>query len=324
VVVATRALATRFRVLQYKVLAKRYARNTEPWFLYGGLNPAGDAARAAAIAARHVEKDADGNYRNVGWPRYVRGILTEAEIAEVERRDAVFDFGVRGPRLVETIAAIGADLLSLVEVDEYDAFWRDALAAIGLSSVWHRRPREGSPDGCLVAYRAADWALEASHGFSFTPSGVGEQDRGALLALLRRRATGERVVFVSTHLARMNETDRDQQGVRLCQVASLVTELAAFAEREAPRGTPVVVCGDWNTTSLEEVRAVTQATCRLEGVAAHDILFAASDVPTPPTSITLLRKSKIDYIMFQEGLLDLRDSATTCARSASGIDALER
>lgn len=306
-----------FRVLQYNVLAKKYASNKEPWFLYGGLQPGGDAERASAIAARHVARGADGRYENVGWPSYVTGILSAEEIAAVEERDAVFDFERRGPRLIETIQSVDADLLSLVEVDEYATFWDGALRDVGLASVWHRRPRERSPDGCLVAYKEATWALEASRGFSYVEQSAPE-DRGALIALLRRRTTGERVVFVSTHLARMKPGDRAQRGLRLCQVAHLMTELADFcAAEDLGDGVPAVICGDWNTTSLEEIRAVTRATLRLEGVAAHDILFSAMDVPTPATSITLLRRSKIDYIMFQEGLLELVDSDTTTA-DASG------
>ena len=92
-----------FRVVQYNVLANRYARNTEPWFLYGGLKPEGDSARAALIAERHVARGPDGSFCNVGWPSYVVGILSDDEIRAVEERDrADFPFETRGPRLVET------------------------------------------------------------------------------------------------------------------------------------------------------------------------------------------------------------------------------
>ena len=49
-------------MLQYNVLAKRYARNMEPWFLYDGLKPEGDDARAQAILARHASRTPDGGF----------------------------------------------------------------------------------------------------------------------------------------------------------------------------------------------------------------------------------------------------------------------
>jgi hypothetical protein len=47
------------------------------------------------------------------------------------------------------------------------------------------------------------------------------------MGVLRRRDTGERFVFVSTHLAR-NPESLKQQGLRLRQVAQLMRELHTF------------------------------------------------------------------------------------------------
>ena len=150
-----RSLSTSFKVVQYNVLAKRYSRNTEPWFLYGGLRPEGDSERAAAIAARHTARGADGRFLYEGWPAYVDGILTSDEISRVERIDAeFFPFEVRGPKLIEEIRRLDAGLLSLVEVDEYDEFWKPELEGLGYESLWYKRPRSSSPDGCAIAWRA--------------------------------------------------------------------------------------------------------------------------------------------------------------------------
>ena len=61
----------RFRIMQYNVLAKRYARNMEPWFLYDGLRTEGDEDRAQAILARH---ELCGNQIS-GAPRHRRDLL---------------------------------------------------------------------------------------------------------------------------------------------------------------------------------------------------------------------------------------------------------
>ena len=300
-----RSLSTSFKVVQYNVLAKRYSRNTEPWFLYGGLRPEGDSERAAAIAARHTARGADGRFLYEGWPAYVDGILTGDEIARVERIDAkFFPFEVRAPKLIDEIRRLDAGLLSLVEVDEYDEFWKPELEGLGYESLWYKRPRSSSPDGCAIAWRSEDWSCEAHRGIHYDDGGT--RDRGALLALLRRRSPeGERCVFVSTHLARNPESSA-QQCVRLCQVAQLMEALSAFCADHAVEGiVPSIVGGDWNAESLEEIRAVAQATCRLESKEVHPLLFGAVDVPTPATSRTLLRQNRIDYIMYQENFLKL-------------------
>ena len=149
-------MAARFRIMQYNVLAKRYARNMEPWFLYDGLRSDGDEDRAKAILARHAARRPDGSYAYAGWPRYAEGILTAKEIENVQRRnERDFPFERRAPRLLDVIKEADPDVFSLVECDEYDAFWRGRLEELGYGSVWHKRPRASAPDGCCLGFRAA-------------------------------------------------------------------------------------------------------------------------------------------------------------------------
>ena len=109
--------------------------------------------------------------------------------------------------------------------------------------------------------------------------------------------------------------------MRLCQVAQLMDELQRFAVDFRVDRRPVavtnferfwvggksspscsvgvdpleatIVGGDWNSESLEEIRAVAQATCRLEAAPVHPLLFSSVDVPTRSTSSTLLRRNRI-------------------------------
>ena len=91
--------------------------------------------------------------------------------------------------------------------------------------------------------------------------------------------------------------------------------VAAPPQRNSPQ-----VAGDLNAESLEEVTAVAQAVCGLQGLDVHPLLFGAADVPSPATSQTLRRKSRIDYIMFSDnGLLTrIDDDATTTAPLPEG------
>ena len=94
--------------------------------------------------------------------------------------------------------------------------------------------------------------------------------------------------------------------MRLCQVAQLMDELQRFAvDFRVDPLEATIVGGDWNSESLEEIRAVAQATCRLEAAPVHPLLFSSVDVPTRRTSSTLLRRNRIDYIMHSEAALRL-------------------
>merc|ERR1719428_2017025 len=98
-------------LLEYNILASYLGKNTQPWFLYGADL---SAERRAEIMAKFYEKGADGKYCNVGWPNYVRGILSDEEIAEVERCDeACFRWSVRRQRIAEELKRSDADVISL-------------------------------------------------------------------------------------------------------------------------------------------------------------------------------------------------------------------
>jgi len=68
-------------------------------------------------------KGPDGKYLNVGWPAYVKGILTEEEQCVVEEYGTkVFAWAVREPKFMNTLLSWDADLCPLVELVRYDEF----------------------------------------------------------------------------------------------------------------------------------------------------------------------------------------------------------
>ena len=71
---------------------------------------------------------------------------------------------------------------------------------------------------------------------------------------------------------------------------------------------PAIVAGDLNAESLQEVTAVAGAVCGLRDLDVHPLLFASNEVPSPVTSQTMRRKSRIDYVVFSDnGLLERLD-----------------
>ena len=228
----------------------------------------------------------------------------------VEERDAeVFAWHVRRPKIVQTVLSLDADLVSLVELDQYESFFRGAFENAGYGSLWMKRPRPESADGCAILYKKNKMELIASHGFSYHDDlHATRRDRVALMALfsVKHGCQGEdnRILFVSTHLAR-NPENEQQTLVRIRQVCELMLELRKFASSHDCMHVPVVVAGDWNAGNMQRLRFMALALFSLQSLvhSAHPLLLGGMDVPTSKTSFTLHRRSRIDYLMYQETLL---------------------
>merc|ERR1719316_1811475 len=98
-----------FTVLQYNILARYLGNNTEPWLLYG---PKISEERRQQILDKHRAKDDQGKYIYAGWPNYVKDILSEEEIKQVEdinRR--IFDWSVRRDRLIQNVQSQNCDIM---------------------------------------------------------------------------------------------------------------------------------------------------------------------------------------------------------------------
>jgi endonuclease/exonuclease/phosphatase family metal-dependent hydrolase len=298
----TRPRSTRasFTVAQYNILAGYLGQNTAPWFLYGG-DIAGD--KRARIFEKFYSRDAKtGALLCAGWPKYVDGILTAEEQAEVERIDREhFEWTVRRPRVLSTVAAMDADLLSLVELDD-ESYFKPRLAALGYAGLWHKRPRASSLDGCGVFWKRDMFELIASDAIDYVdsvlPCGTPQKDRSAVITLLRFTG-GERqdLIFVSTHLAR-NPEDPAQDRLRTRQVAQLLYRLEQFAAANKATAAPVILTGDLNATKFTQMRvflAAISALSRAGGERAatvlHPCVWGLRDVPSRATSVTEVRET---------------------------------
>ncbi|CAK0806852.1 unnamed protein product [Prorocentrum cordatum] len=92
--------------------------NTKPWFLYGAEV---DKETRERVFTKYNARDDMGKPIN-GWPAYGEGILTPAEIAEIERRNEYFKWESRGEKIVAELLKADADVISLVENDKQTYF----------------------------------------------------------------------------------------------------------------------------------------------------------------------------------------------------------
>lgn len=326
-----------FVVAQYNVLAGTLGANTHPWFLHGLTSLTND--RRSAIMSKFYRRDATtGKLLKIGWPDHAEGILTDEERRVVEDFDQkYFAWDVRKTRLLRTIQEINADLISLVECDQYDTFWEKEMDRLGYGGIYKQRPRRGCSDGCAIFFRRGVFDIEAYQGVELIDKGGGNGGRGAengekdevddrpisrigdtadrvaLLALVRHAPTGRRLIFVSTHLARNPECPL-KTNERVRQVAQILYHITLFAaehqEGEGEPEAPVVLAGDLNEANLWHLGTMARIKCGVADMGCHPFTFtskAASSQPTP-TSITSCRSMRIDYILLQPSLLQVVES----------------
>eukprot|EP00403_Amphidinium_massartii_P002470 CAMPEP_0178372250 /NCGR_PEP_ID=MMETSP0689_2-20121128/1254_1 /TAXON_ID=160604 /ORGANISM="Amphidinium massartii, Strain CS-259" /LENGTH=826 /DNA_ID=CAMNT_0019992163 /DNA_START=82 /DNA_END=2559 /DNA_ORIENTATION=+ len=293
-----------FSVMQYNILANYLADNRQPWLLYGA--DVSEELRGR-ILKKFYEKDEAGKYVNVGWPNYVQDLLSEEQQMAVEQTQRLhFDWSIRRKRLIDEIQASDCDIMSLVEMDEYEDFQGEL--ATQWDGIFRKRPRESSKDGCAIFWRRVKFSFIAQDGFDFVDmhneeTGQMRKDRSCLIALLAcRGAACSRVIVISTHLAR-NPECRRQTMVRAKQAAQLMKRLTDFADKHNAENVPVVLMGDLNAQHFGEIRGIARSVFQVSDHPCHPFLFRCADVPTGPTSITDVRNVRIDAIMYSPSSL---------------------
>lgn len=334
-----------FIVAQYNVLAGTLGSNTHPWFLHGLADLSDD--RRASIAKQFYRRHPHtGKLLKIGWPHHVEGILSLEEqriVEDIDRR--YFAWDVRKERLVRTIRELNADLLSLVECDYYESFWKQEMARLGYGGVYKRRPRRGCSDGCAIFYRKTTFDLVACQGVNLTDrktgksqgtnddddddrpiSRIGETaDRVALLALFRHIPTSRHLIFVSTHLAR-NPEDRGKTKERARQIAQILYHVTLFAEEHEQKvgEAPVVLAGDLNETNLWHLGTLARIKCGVADKRCHPFIITSRAAASPmPTSITSCRSMRIDYILLQPSLLEVCESVFEMGQDGDGREGEE-
>eukprot|EP00908_Phaeocystis_cordata_P019363 Transcript_30870.p1 GENE.Transcript_30870~~Transcript_30870.p1 ORF type:complete len:438 (-),score=194.58 Transcript_30870:14-1327(-) len=226
---------------------------------------------------------------------------------------------MRKERLMECIAALDADVLSLVECDHFDDFFQPRLQALGYDTVWSQRPRPSSHDGCCLAWKRHIFELCSSvveqYVDRYDPvTKKTYKDRIALMGLLRFRSfPARRVMVVSTHLTR-NPEEPKMDALRAKQIGQVLRKLTEVcAEHGITHEVPVVVAGDLNATSFQKLRGIANAVTLMlgqegESGSIHPFAFDCKELPTGKTSVTSAREVRIDALLFQSARLRLLDS----------------
>lgn len=248
-----------FTVKQYNILAGYLGQNTQPWFLYGK-----DLSKSERelMMKRFYEKDpVTGKYINnyaTGFGKNANGELfvntdDKARIEAIDR--AAFEWEGRKWRLLEEILRDDPAIVLLEELDHYTDFFDPQMRLKGYDSVWEKRPRRSSDDGCGIFWKRERFSLDAKRAFQLKdPSevtgswdadfhgvisrgrGVGQNvtygerkdveyknDRIALAAIIRDlhpAAEGRRVLAISTHLQR-NPEKRGQDAIRKIEMGQI-------------------------------------------------------------------------------------------------------
>mmetsp|Transcript_85486 Transcript_85486/g.161075 ORF Transcript_85486/g.161075 Transcript_85486/m.161075 type:complete len:793 (+) Transcript_85486:148-2526(+) len=291
-------------VLQYNILASYLGKNTQPWFLYGAEI---DTEKRKQILRKFNQRDENG-VPKYGWPEYAEDFLQPHEIRAIEKLDMHFNWELRKVRLTKEIKKYDADVVSLVELDQYEYFAHSL--GENWDSVFHKRPRDASLDGCGVFWRKSKFWKETSQAWDFVDScdtkGRERRDRSCLMVLLRWRGSRAPLVVVSTHLAR-NPEDRAQTAIRVRQVTQLVEWLTEFTNEHHVSDSPVILLGDLNARHFGEIRGIARTVWQIKGDPMHPFLWSASDVPTGPTSVTKARQVRIDIVQYTSSQLEVMD-----------------
>ncbi len=120
------------------------------------------AALRAEVLARAPVKAMYGSHLDGGMllglaRRYIVAMNTEGVVPAIKSawesvvHERCFAWEVRREKLIRAIREMDADLFSLVECDHYHDFFEPKLGAHGFDSIWRKRPRRSSDDGCAIS-----------------------------------------------------------------------------------------------------------------------------------------------------------------------------
>lgn len=163
--------------------------------------------------------------------------------------------------IVEEILRSGADIVCLEEVDHYGDYFKPTLAQHGFEGFFLPKvgspclefPGNNGPDGCAMFYRSEQFELLRKKDIVLRNVEGGDSHQVALLAEFRRkRAGGESsdlplcsVVVAMAHF----KAKTGGKKLRAAQGKHLIKEASEFS---VP-GQPVIIAGDFNATTEEDV-----------------------------------------------------------------------
>ncbi|KAI8483850.1 Nocturnin [Branchiostoma belcheri] len=232
--------------------------------------------------------------------------LSQADDSFVRCPPAALNWDVRKFRILEEILAYGADVLCFQEVDHYHDFLEPALKSLGYHGLFYPKPdsptlycpNNNGPDGCALFFRKEKFLLVDADGIVLSSRGC-ETNQVALFAKLQFSdpSTGGAKPFVIgvTHLkARKGwERLRSEQG----------KDLLKQTQKFSGKGTPVVLCGDFNAQPAEDVYSVLSKS-KMKLNSAYKSLSADGTSEPEYTTWTVRTdgewRQTLDYIWYSQ------------------------
>lgn len=184
-------------------------------------------------------------------------LIALAHTSFIKCPPAALKWTYRGPLIVQEILRSGAGIVCLEEVDHYLDFFKPTLEQHGFDGLFLPKvdspclsfPENSGPDGCALFYLSDRFELLRKKELTLKNVEGGDSHQVALLAELKVKQAGtafpQSLVVAMAHLKAKTEGKQ----LRAAQGSHLMAETSAFS---AP-GQPVVIAGDFNATTEEEV-----------------------------------------------------------------------
>lgn len=177
----------------------------------------------------------------------------------------------RKQRLTAEILEYGCDVVCLQEVETrlYNEYWLPLMEGAGYKGLFYCKTRSKTMgeselkkvDGCATFYKTLRFQLLHRHNLEYNTACMVlekykktkdlfnrfmNKDHIALVLQLQHVATGEKIVFVNTHL----HWDPAFNDVKALQVGILLEELQGIVRGfgDDPKTVQLVICGDFNST----------------------------------------------------------------------------
>lgn len=170
---------------------------------------------------------------------------------------AALKWDYRKALIIQEILRSGASILCLEEVDHFEDFFKPTLAQHGFDGFFLPKvdspclifPENNGPDGCAMFYHSEEFKLSRKKEVTLKNIEGGDSHQVALLAEFQMKpADRSQVCSVVVAMAHLKAKTEGKE-LRTAQGKHLIEEASAFS---AP-GQPVVIAGDFNATTQEDV-----------------------------------------------------------------------
>lgn len=191
------------------------------------------------------------------------------------------DWEHRKNALKEEILALATDVICLQEVETrtFHEFWVPLMQNVGYKGFFFSKTRSKTMgeleskkvDGCATFYRASKFQFVQKQHFEYNTVCMGSdkykktkdlfnrfmnKDHIALIVQLQHIETGEKIIFVNTHLhwdPAFNDVKALQVGILLEELLGVIKKFNHTSNQEEIKNSSVIICGDFNSTKNSAV-----------------------------------------------------------------------